>query len=72
MNKYKDLKELLTNLKIKDLKIAFFTDNDDKYFITVVRDVNGQDVYKMSDSYNTLDEASIELIQYFNEVYNNG
>lgn len=71
MEKYKELEELLKKLNIKDLKIAFFID-EDKYFITVVRDVNGQDVYKISGSYNTLDEAANELINYFNEVYNNG
>lgn len=71
MEKYNELKVLLKKLNIKDLKVAFFID-EDKYFITVVRDVNGQDVYKISESYNTLDEAAIELINYFNEVYNNG
>lgn len=71
MKKYNELKKLLKKLNVKDLKIAFFID-EDKYFITVVRDVSGQDVYKISESYNTLDEAANELINYFNEVYNNG
>lgn len=71
MEKYNELKKLLKKLNVKVLKIAFFID-EDKYFITVVRDVSGQDVYKISGSYNALDEAALELINYFNEVYNNG
>lgn len=68
MDKYKELEMLLLKRELSELQISYFKEVD-KFFIYITFKVNEVEQHKVSSKYNTLSEASNELITYFKKEY---